>query len=172
LKFAHASSIVHRDLKPANIMVTQQGFIKLMDFGIARRIQASAPDASAASAAAGQGKASLAGLPMARTQTVAGTPAYMAPEAETGIVSPALDVYSLGACLYEMLTGAQPFGLAGKLSRKIGAAYVKAAAAVPGLPPEVDALLSRALDPVLETRMKSVAEFRDALDAIKADAQA
>ncbi|MBI5244341.1 MAG: protein kinase [Elusimicrobia bacterium] len=166
LEFAHGRSIVHRDMKPANIMVAEQGFIKVMDFGIARSLDAAAPKKAPQVKAPGGNGGPASPIPVARTQTVAGTPAYMAPEAERGIVSPALDVYSMGVCLYEMLTGRLPFGVGGGLDRKMRMTFAKVSAAVPGAPPQADRLIERALDPVLETRIKTVRKFRDALDAI------
>jgi hypothetical protein len=88
LKEAHAQGIVHRDLKPENIMVDAQGNVKIMDFGIARSMEA-----------------------MARmTVSLAGTPQYMAPEQVAGKpVDYRTDIYSLGLILYEMFTGTPAF---------------------------------------------------------------
>ncbi len=84
--YAHEQQIIHRDLKPENILVTDEGIVKVTDFGLARFIK-----------------------PGSLSASIAGTPIYMAPEAWKGKFLPQSDIYSLGAIIYEMLTGRPPF---------------------------------------------------------------
>jgi serine/threonine-protein kinase len=149
LHYAHQKGVIHRDLKPSNIMITRDGMIKVMDFGIAR-----------------QAKDALANT--MSTQTVAGTPLYMAPEQEQGIVRKESDVYALGACLYEMITGLRPFAGASTTARKLAKHYEKPSRVRSGLPPELDALIDWALEPDPDKRLRTAADFSARLDAIKA----
>jgi len=93
---AHAHGVIHRDIKPENFMVTRDGQVKILDFGIARRSRTDA----------GFTSTSTEGL----ADTFAGTVAYMAPEAHVGgAVDERSDLFSLGVVYYEMLTGRRPF---------------------------------------------------------------
>ncbi|MDE2292688.1 MAG: serine/threonine protein kinase, partial [Elusimicrobia bacterium] len=164
LEFAHARGVVHRDLKPANIMVTEQGFVKVMDFGIARRID----ETVQAPADGGGPKRDDRGLLMDHTRTIVGTPAYMAPEAEQGVVTPLSDVYSLGVCLYEMTVGRLPFPGEATVLAKAQRMYVKPSMELPSLPPALDALIDEALDPDPRTRLAGARAFSERLEALRA----
>jgi tetratricopeptide (TPR) repeat protein len=154
LECAHARGIIHRDLKPSNVMINDEGVAKVMDFGIAR----AAKDA-------------LTRFSM--TNTIVGTPPYMAPEQEQGVVRKESDVYALGVCLYEMLSGALPFAggsAGGILMSKINKSYTPASRVVEGLPEGVDAVFDKVLEPDPERRYRSVAELRQALESLRVPA--
>jgi tetratricopeptide (TPR) repeat protein len=144
LEYAHARDVVHRDLKPSNIMLQVGGAVKVLDFGISRH-------ASRAVA-------------KAVTQTVVGTPHYMAPEQEYGFVQRENDVFSLGALFYEMVVGARPYE--GSHQAKLAKGYRRASTRVEGLRLEVDALIEASLEPDPEKRLKSPGEFWRRLAAI------
>ena len=99
LEFARQRGIVHRDLKPANVMLTGDGHAKVMDFGIAKYVSIPSADGSRSD-----------GPSMTSTGEITGTPAYMAPEQLKGLpLDSRADIFALGVCLYEMVTGAHPF---------------------------------------------------------------
>ncbi|MBI3464048.1 MAG: serine/threonine protein kinase, partial [Planctomycetes bacterium] len=88
VQFAHEHRVIHRDLKPSNILLSEDGAPKIADFGLAKRLEVETGTTTAGGAI--------------------GTPCYMAPEQAAGQVGPAGDIYSLGAILYELLTGRPP----------------------------------------------------------------
>ena len=99
---AHEKRVVHRDLKPANVMVTHEGRVKMLDFGIAKLMQ-SEPDM-------GSTQAETVAAPLSRVGEVAGTVPYMSPEQIRGEnVDARTDVYALGVLLFELVSGKRPF---------------------------------------------------------------
>jgi eukaryotic-like serine/threonine-protein kinase len=98
LRAAHALGLVHRDLKPANIIVTADGLVKILDFGLARPVVSDDPEFPS----------SLHDLTV--TGAVLGTPRYMSPEQSVGAsLTSASDLFCLGLCLFELATGSHPF---------------------------------------------------------------
>jgi len=146
LVYAHSKNVVHRDLKLANIMLSSDGGVKVMDFGLAYRARET----------------------MARMSggEVVGSPAYMAPEQELGASSVQSDIYSLGVCLYEAVSGVLPFQGPDFHYQKTHRKYQKLTDTVPGLPAEVDAIVERCLEPDPEKRYTSAEDLRRDLDAL------
>lgn len=165
LEFAHARGVVHRDLKPANVMLTDQGFVKVMDFGIARKVNSTVDVSQRGGQAEGNG------IVLDHTRTIVGTPVYMAPEAEEGAVGAVSDVFSLGVCLYEMLTGRLPYDARGGLALKLERQYIPPSQHDGTLPASVDQLIADALDPNPRTRIRSAMAFRARLDELGSTAE-
>ncbi len=146
--YAHSAGVIHRDLKPANVMVGDFGRVLVMDWGLARKLDAG-PEPTAASPEASP-RAPVTDDALTRAGEVLGTPAYMAPEQARGDVKqhgPATDVYALGAMLYHVLSGALPYAGGGDVRLGPPEALPPHAG-----PPELVAICARAMARAQEER--------------------
>jgi serine/threonine protein kinase len=159
LEAAHARGIVHRDLKPANIKLKPDGSVKVLDFGIAKSLDARA--------VSGPHQAALTTLAMTEVGVVLGTAAYMSPEQARGkAVDTRTDIWAFGCVLYEMLVGRQAFdGDGGEHARPHGIERGPDWTSLPTtLSPVVRTYLERCLQNDLRQRVQAIGDVRLALE--------
>jgi eukaryotic-like serine/threonine-protein kinase len=144
LDAAHRKGILHRDLKPANILLTTDGRLKVLDFGLAR-VMTSDPQVTRTS-----------------DGIVAGTPAYMWPEqAEGKPLDGRSDVFSFGAVLYEMLAGTRAFS--GDTAAKVVSAVLRDDPPPLAVPPQLERIVRRCLAKQQDDRYPSMRDVKTAL---------
>jgi serine/threonine-protein kinase len=149
LAAAHEAGLVHRDVKPGNVMLTPEGEVKVMDFGIAR---------------------TSTGDTLTQTATVLGTASYLSPEqAQSQPVDPRSDIYSLGCVIYEMLTGQPPF--TGESPVSIAYKHVRETPLPPGrknpdVPQSIDAVVMKCLAKNPANRYQNADELRHDLERL------
>ena len=155
LAAAHAEGVIHRDIKPANVMVTRDGKVLVMDFGIARLI--SGPETAP------------------QTSAVLGTASYLSPEQAQGhSVDARSDIYALGVVLYEMLTGRPPFTGDSPMAiayKQVNATPEAPSSVNPDVPPQLDAVVMRALSKNPANRYQTGKEFADDLERARTGGQ-
>ncbi len=157
LSYSHKAGIVHRDIKPANVMLTPNGQVKVMDFGIARAVA----DTSAT---------------MTQTAAVIGTAQYLSPEQARGeTVDARSDIYSAGCLLYELLVGRPPF--VGDSPVSVAYQHVREQPVPPSqldpeITPDIDAITLKALAKDADDRYQSAREFKNDITRVLAGQQA
>jgi molecular chaperone DnaK len=149
LAYAHSRGIVHRDIKPGNVMLGKDDFPQLLDFGLAKKI---GDDAT-----------------VTVEGSLLGTPAFMSPEQARGDhkeVGPASDQYSLGAVLYELLSGKRPFDgpILSVLAQVARESPPRLRQLVPDLPAELDAICAQAMAREIDQRYPGIEHFAADLD--------
>jgi Tol biopolymer transport system component len=167
---AHAAGIVHRDLKPTNIMVTDEGLVKILDFGLAKLTE-DIPNAGAGPTMTMDHD----GKPRTEEGYILGTAAYMSPEqAEGRKVDARSDIFSFGAVLYEMLTGRRAFDRGSRI--KTLAAVLNedptfSSASGETVPAELERVLARCLRKDPQRRWQTMSDLKIALQDLKEDSE-
>lgn len=150
IQFAHDHGVLHRDLKPDNVLLTTDGVLKVTDFGLAKRFDPGSGQATPGITHAG---------------TILGTPSYMAPEQTEGHADRLSDVYSLGAILYECLTGRPPFRGASSIDTMLAVTSQEPLppSKLVTLPRELEAICLKCLEKPPQRRYASAAELTEDL---------
>jgi serine/threonine protein kinase/Tol biopolymer transport system component len=166
LAAAHRAGLVHRDLKPANVMVSENGQVKVLDFGLAKLAERSTPSEVDSAETLQTGTRSLT-----EEGTILGTVAYMSPEqAEGKNLDARSDIFSFGSVLYEMVTGRRAFqgdSTMATLTAILREEPQPASQMAQGLPQEAERIISRCLRKDRERRWQSMADLKVALQELK-----
>jgi serine/threonine protein kinase len=152
---AHAVGVVHRDLKPANILINDEGTVKVVDFGLARLIEAAAP---------AEDERTQAIRPTTEETVIAGTAAYMSPEQAKGKkVDARSDIFAFGAVLYEMVTGHRAFQGDSTLATLAAILYQQPQPlreAAPNASPDLEKLVVRCLRKDRDCRLQHAGDLK------------